>query len=61
MIAPLDLFRTEPDGSPLWLGSFPDLEAAETRANELAASHPGEYFIFSQTTGHKQFVKADQA
>jgi hypothetical protein len=61
MIAPLDLFRTDPNGSPLWLDSFPNLEAAIARAKELAASHPGEYFIFSQTTGHKQTVELDQA
>jgi hypothetical protein len=60
MIAPLDLFRTDPNGT-LWLDSFPDLEAAKTRARELAASHPGEYFVFSQTTRHKQIVELDTA
>jgi hypothetical protein len=59
MIAPLDLFRTEKDGSALWLGSFADLEAAKERIKELAASNPAEYFIFSQTTGHKLFVRPD--
>jgi hypothetical protein len=58
MIAPLDLFRKDSNGT-LWLNSFPNLEAAIARAKELAKERPGEYFIFSQTTGHKQMVKMD--
>jgi hypothetical protein len=61
MIAPLDLFRTEPNGSPLWLNSFPNVEAAEARAKELAKDQPGEYFILNVKTGHKQPVKTDEA
>jgi hypothetical protein len=60
MIAPLDLFRIDSMGT-LWLDSFPTLEAAIARAKELAATHPGEYFVFSQTTGHKQIVELDEA
>jgi hypothetical protein len=60
MIAPLDLFRTDSTGT-LWVGSFPDVEAAKTRARQLAVSQPGEYFIFSQTTRHKQIVELDKA
>jgi hypothetical protein len=59
MIAPLDLFRNDPTGAPLWIDSFPNLEAAIARAKELAASQPGEYFIYSASTGHKQAVRLD--
>jgi hypothetical protein len=60
MIAPLDLFRID-SGGTLWLDSFPNLEAAIARAKELAVTQPGEYFVFSQTTGHKQTVDLDEA
>ena len=59
MIAPLDLFRTEKDGSALWLGSFSDVEAAKERVKELLATNPGEYFLFSHKTGHRLFIKPD--
>jgi hypothetical protein len=59
MIAPLDLFRTDSIGT-LWLDSFPNLEAAIARAKELAVTQPGEYFVFSQTTGHRQIVALDE-
>jgi hypothetical protein len=61
MVAPLDVFRQEPDGSLLWCGAFPDLEAAKAKVHELLASARGEYFIFSQTTGHKLFITPDAA
>lgn len=42
-----------------WLGVVPDLEAAKEQVKELAASTPGEYFIFSLATGHRLFIKPD--
>ena len=59
MVAPFDVFKHEPDGSLYWCGAFQYLEAAKTKVRELLASSPGEYFIFSQTTGHKLSVKSD--
>jgi hypothetical protein len=56
MIAPFDLFRTEADGSIKWQGECADLDGAKARVMELSAALPGEYFIFSQTTG-KQAVR----
>ena len=46
-----DIFRTLPDGSPLWLESVQGLELAKTRLNRLARLQPGRYFIYSEKTG----------
>ena len=59
MIATFDLFRTEADGSVKWLGVCLDVDAAKARVLELSAVLPGEYFIFSQTTGRRVFINAD--
>jgi hypothetical protein len=59
MIAPFDLFRTEADGSVKWLGECADLEAAKSRVVELSKTLPDKYFIYSQTTERKFFIKAD--
>jgi hypothetical protein len=55
MIAPFDVFRADPNGSPVWIEAFADMDAAAAKAKELAAK-PGEYFIFDQTTGERFFV-----
>ena len=59
MIAPFDLFRTEADGSVKWLGVCVDMNAAKARVLELSTALPGEYFIFSQTTEKRLFIKSD--
>jgi hypothetical protein len=59
MVAPFDVFKHEPDGSLCWCGAFPDLETAKTKVRELLKSSPGEYFIFSQSTGNKLYIKPD--
>ena len=59
MIAPFDLFRTEADGSVKWLGVCADLDAAKARVVELSAILPGEYFVYSQTTETRLFLKPD--
>jgi hypothetical protein len=51
MIAPFDLFRTETDGCFKWLGVCADLDEAKARVRDLSVALPGEYFVFSQTTG----------
>lgn len=58
MAQQFELFRHEPDGNVLWLGAFADVETAEAKARQLMATSPGEYFVRSQTTGEKVFVKA---
>ena len=52
MIAPLDIFRPEPNG-PLWLCTVKDFEAAKAKVKELYAEVPGKYFAFSQATQHR--------
>src|SRR5258708_28447345 len=42
-----------------WVGVSPDLDAPKTRVVELSVALRGEYFIFSQTTGNRIFIKAD--
>jgi hypothetical protein len=60
MIPPLDLFKKDAAGT-VWLDSLPSLDAAVARAKELAKSQPGEYFVFSQKTGNKHFIKMDES
>jgi hypothetical protein len=59
MIAPLDLFRQNVDGSVRWCGSYPTLEAGKAEAQKLIRSVGGDYFLFSQRTGNKLVIKAE--
>jgi len=55
MIAPLDVFAVE-DGDSLWLGCAETL----SKALELPLLHgEGLYFVFSQSTGHKEFYRVN--
>jgi hypothetical protein len=55
VIAPLDVFKKE-DGTYIWKGVAESLALAKAKIEEMG---PGEYMIFSQTTGNKIVVKAD--
>jgi hypothetical protein len=46
--APYDIFRKDLLGTPVWMESVDDIEAAELRMMELARRSPGEYFVFCQ-------------
>jgi len=59
MVAPFDIFRTEADGTLRWFGAASDLDIATKRVRELATSSPGNYFVFSQTTGNKLKIKPE--
>jgi hypothetical protein len=50
MEAPLDIFKKDVHGNPVWLDCVADLRAARFRLIELAALKPGEYFVFDQRT-----------
>lgn len=50
MNAPLDIFRRDVQGNPVWLGCVAGLQAARFRLIELATLTPGEYFVFDQRT-----------
>jgi len=43
----LDIFRKLPDGHPLWVKAVDGLEEARAQLARLAASAPGEYFVYS--------------
>ena len=53
MFHPLDIFKTDSDGSVLWRGAVESLVAAKLRVQKLALSSPGEYLIVDQHTGER--------
>jgi hypothetical protein len=57
MIEPLDIFIKTNDGTYLWKAAADSFELAKSTVQRLAASSPGEYMIFNQTTGNKIVVK----
>jgi hypothetical protein len=42
-----DIFKKLPDGHPLWMKAVDRLEEARAQLAHLAATSPGEYFIYS--------------
>ena len=61
MLPPFDLFKQEQDGRVQWLGAMPDADTANAKAQELMKECPGAYFVYSQTTGNKLYVKSQNA
>ena len=59
MIAPLDIFIKTEDGTYVWKAAADSFELAKSKVEELVAKAPGEYMIFSQTSGNKIIVKPD--
>ena len=59
MLPPLDIFFKRDDGTYVWKAPAESLAHANAKIKELAAVSPGEYMIFSQTTGNKLIVKPD--
>jgi len=57
MLAPLDIFIKTEDGTYVWKAAAENLEHAKSTVLRLAANSPGEYMIFSQTSGNKIVVK----
>jgi hypothetical protein len=58
MFAPLDVFRME-GGVYIWKAAAESFELAKLTVQRLAATSPGEYMIYSQTTGKEIVVKPD--
>jgi hypothetical protein len=46
-----DVFRKLPDGQPLWIQAVDGLHEAKLLSLRLAASSPGEYFIYNPRDG----------
>lgn len=57
MFQPLDIFKTDSDGSVLWRGAAEDFAAAKRSIEKLALSSPGEYLILDQQTGQRQRMR----
>jgi hypothetical protein len=57
MLAPLDIFIKMEDGTYVWKAAADSFEIAKSTVKRLATNSPGEYMIFSQTTGNKIVVK----
>lgn len=45
------------DGTYEWKGVVESVELAVSKIKELAATAPGDYVIFDQTTGHETPIK----
>jgi hypothetical protein len=53
----LELCRAS-HGQTEWLGTFPSIESARTKLNEVSSATPGHYVIFDQTTGEEVFAES---
>jgi len=61
MVPPFNILRVRKDGAPLWMEAVQTLEEAKARVQQLAATEPGPYVIFSQKTGNKILTGAGAA
>lgn len=57
MLPPFDIFRVEPHGEVLWVKSAEDWKSARLAVQELMASSPDEYLIYSHRTNNRLLVK----
>ena len=57
VLEPLDIFIKMEDGTYVWKAAADSFELAKSTVERLATNSPGEYMIFSQTTGNKVVVK----
>jgi hypothetical protein len=57
MLEPLDIFIKMEDGTYVWKAAADSFERAKSTVERLATISPGEYMIFSHTTGSKIMVK----
>ncbi|MGB7436398.1 MAG: hypothetical protein WBR26_05910 [Candidatus Acidiferrum sp.] len=53
-----DIFRLDNDGTVIWLEPAMALSDAQTRVQQLGATVPGNYIIFSQKTADKIVLPA---
>jgi hypothetical protein len=51
MNAKFDIFRKLPDGQPIWVMAVEGLEEARRQLLEMAATAPGDYFIYDTRHG----------
>ena len=58
VLAPLDIFKMQ-EGSYVWKAAAENFELAKSKVKQLATTAPGQYMIFSQTTGKKIVIPLD--
>ena len=46
MSSKFDIFRRLPTGEPIWIKAVETLDEAKSQLSEIAASLPGDYFVF---------------
>jgi len=56
MPRPLDIFKLEKDGI-VWKGTAENPEVAKESVKAMVETSPGDYLIFSPTTGDKTVIK----
>ena len=61
MLPPFDIFRIAPDGHLIWRATAENLDSAHRRIRILRAIEPGDYVIFSQETGNKTVIRAQDS
>jgi hypothetical protein len=59
VLKPLDIFVKMESGTYLWKGTAETFELAKTKVKQLVTAAPGDYLIFSQTTGKKTIIPLD--
>jgi hypothetical protein len=59
MLETLDIFKMQEDGKYVWKAAAETFEVATSKIEKLATTSPGEYMIFSQTTGKKTVIPLD--
>jgi outer membrane protein assembly factor BamB len=55
----LDIFKMQKDGTYVWKAAATTFEIATSKIEKLASIAPGDYMIFSQTTGKKTVIPLD--
>ena len=59
MLDSLDIFKMQKDGTYVWKAAATTFEIATSKIEQLAGIAPGDYMIFSQTTGKKTVIPLD--
>lgn len=54
MIPPLEIFRIEKDGTPVWCESAGTFEAAKSRIELLSGLMPSQYMVLNRKTGQRK-------
>jgi len=56
----LDIFRKEPGGGVLWMGTAKDENEVREIFKKFLAANPGVYFTFDESTRTKRTIKPEE-